>query len=200
MTGKIALEEHIESPDFAATGSHKFTDSVYFGDVNHRLQEYKLRLEDMDATGIETTILSLTQPGIEGVTDKNKAIDTAKRMNDHMAEFFVANNPGRFLGFAAVPLQDPQAAAKELERAVKQLGFKGLSSTVTQTSGMRTRHGTLTKLLYGSSGSASNRWTCLSICILAFLCRVNSVSTKVTKDCSVLPGALASRRLPTPYA
>ncbi len=79
----------------------------------------------MDATGIETTILSLTQPGIEGVTDKNRTIDTAKRTNDHMAEFFVANNPGRFLGFATVPLQDPKAAAKELERAVKQLGFKG---------------------------------------------------------------------------
>ena len=90
MTGKIALEEHIESPDFQATGSHNFTDSVYFADVEHQLQEYKLRLEDMDATGIETTILSLTQPGIEGITDKKKAIDTAKRTNDHMAEFFVA--------------------------------------------------------------------------------------------------------------
>ena len=125
MQGKIALEEHIESSDFSATGSHNFTDGAYFADVQHRLQEYKLRLEDMDATGIETTILSLTQPGIEGILEKDKAIDTAKRMNDHMADFFVANNPGRFLGFAAVPLQDPKAAAEELERAVKQLGFKG---------------------------------------------------------------------------
>jgi predicted TIM-barrel fold metal-dependent hydrolase len=125
MIGKIAFEEHIESPDFVATGSHNFTDSVYFAEVQHRLQEYKLRLEDMDAMGIETTILSLTQPGVEGITDKNKAIDTARRTNDHIAEFFVANNPGRFLGFATVPLQDPKAAAKELERAVTHLGFKG---------------------------------------------------------------------------
>jgi gamma-resorcylate decarboxylase len=49
----------------------------------------------------------------------------AKKMNDHMANFFVKNNPGRFLGFATVPLQDPAAAAKELERAVKELGFVG---------------------------------------------------------------------------
>ena len=125
MKGKIALEEHIESPDFPATGTHNFTDPTYFDDVENRLQEYKLRLEDMDATGIETTILSLTQPGVEGITQTKLAIDTAKKMNDHMANFFVKNNPGRFLGFAAVPLQDPAAAAKELERAVKELGFVG---------------------------------------------------------------------------
>jgi hypothetical protein len=69
LMDKIALEEHIESPDFQATGSHNFTDSVYFADVEHQLQEYKLRLDDMDATGIETTILLLTQPGIEDITD-----------------------------------------------------------------------------------------------------------------------------------
>jgi predicted TIM-barrel fold metal-dependent hydrolase len=53
------------------------------------------------------------------------AIDTTKKMNDHMANFFVKSNPGRFLGFAAVPMQDPAAAAKELVRAVKELGFVG---------------------------------------------------------------------------
>jgi gamma-resorcylate decarboxylase len=125
MDRKIALEEHIESPDFMATGSHNFTDPAYFEDVENRLQEYQLRLQDMDATGIETTILSLTQPGIEGITNTKKAIDMAKKMNDHMANFFVKANPGRFLGFAAVPLQDPAAAAKELRRAVKDLGFVG---------------------------------------------------------------------------
>ena len=103
MKGKIALEEHIESPDFLATGTHAFTDASYFEDVENRLQEYKVRLEDMDATGIEATILSLTQPGVEGIPQAKLAIDTAKKMNDHMANFFVKNNPGRFLGFATVP-------------------------------------------------------------------------------------------------
>jgi hypothetical protein len=80
MKRKIALEEHIESPDFPATGTHNFTDPTYFGDVENRLQEYKLRLEDMDATGIETTILSLTQPGVEGINEAKCAIDTAKKI------------------------------------------------------------------------------------------------------------------------
>jgi 2,3-dihydroxybenzoate decarboxylase len=125
MKDKIALEEHVESPDFEATGHHPFVDDAYFSNVQRRLQEYKMRIEDMDATGIQTTILSLTQPGIEGILDAQEAVDTAKRMNEHMANFFVRNNPGRFLGFAAVPLQNPKEAAKELEHAIKDLGFMG---------------------------------------------------------------------------
>jgi 2,3-dihydroxybenzoate decarboxylase len=34
-------------------------------------------------------------------------------------------HPTRFGGFAALPLQDPKAAAAELERTVKQYGFCG---------------------------------------------------------------------------
>ena len=33
--------------------------------------------------------------------------------------------PERFFGFAALPTQDPVAAAEELERTVKNFGFRG---------------------------------------------------------------------------
>ncbi|MCI3985354.1 amidohydrolase family protein [Bacillus vallismortis] len=125
MNGKIALEEHWESPDFPATGSHNFTDDEYFSAVQKRLQEFENRIEDMDRNGIQTSILSLTQPGIEGITDPERAVKLAKQMNDHAAEFFVSKHPDRFKAFAAVPLQDPEEAAKELERAVNELGFAG---------------------------------------------------------------------------
>ncbi|MFK3811951.1 amidohydrolase family protein [Bacillus halotolerans] len=125
MHGKIALEEHWESPDFPATGSHNFTDDEYFSAVQKRLQEFEKRIEDMDKNGIQTSILSLTQPGIEGITDPDRAVKLAKQMNDHAAEFFVSKHPDRFKAFAAVPLQDPEEAAKELERAVNELGFVG---------------------------------------------------------------------------
>jgi gamma-resorcylate decarboxylase len=46
-------------------------------------------------------------------------------MNDHAAENLVARHPQRLRAFAAVPLQDPQKAAVELERAVRDLGFVG---------------------------------------------------------------------------
>jgi 2,3-dihydroxybenzoate decarboxylase len=52
-------------------------------------------------------------------------VATARRVNDHLADV-VAAHPTRFAGFAALPLQDPQAAVVELRRAVEQLGLKGV--------------------------------------------------------------------------
>lgn len=124
MQFKIALEEHWESAEFHATGSHDFTDPLYFADVQRRLQEVDERVEDMDRNGIGISILSLTQPGIEGVTDKGKAVDLARAMNDEAASL-VARHPARLRAFAAVPLQDPEKAADELERAVRDHGFVG---------------------------------------------------------------------------
>ena len=48
----------------------------------------------------------------------------AKKTNDLLAEV-VQKHPGRFMGFAALAPQNPQKAAHELERAVKELGFIG---------------------------------------------------------------------------
>jgi 2,3-dihydroxybenzoate decarboxylase len=125
MDGKIALEEHWEPEDFDATGEHSFTKPDYFADVERRLKEVDQRVKDMDRNGIGVSILSLTQPGIEGITDTRTAIDTAKRLNDHAAKELVSRHPDRLQMFAAVPLQDPQAAAAELEHAVKDLGAVG---------------------------------------------------------------------------
>lgn len=125
MDGKIALEEHYESPDFPASGTHEFTRADYFAEVQRRLREVDQRVEDMDRNGIGVSILSLTQPGIEGVTDPREAVDLARRMNDHAAEHLVARHPDRLRAFAAVPLQEPERAAEELERAVRDLGFVG---------------------------------------------------------------------------
>lgn len=125
MTGKIALEEHWELPGLDATGEHNFTEPNYFAEVERRLTEVDDRLKDMDRNGIEVTILSLTQPGIEGITDTKAAVDTAKRANDYVAKEMVGGHPDRFRFFASVPLQDPDAAAAELERAVKELGAVG---------------------------------------------------------------------------
>jgi 2,3-dihydroxybenzoate decarboxylase len=58
------------------------------------------------------------------VTDPRRAVTLAQRANDTLADV-VAANPTRYGGFAALPLQDPQAAAAELTRCVTQLGFHG---------------------------------------------------------------------------
>jgi 2,3-dihydroxybenzoate decarboxylase len=54
----------------------------------------------------------------------NEATQLARRANDYLAEE-IARRPDRFQGFAALPMQDPEQATRELIRCVTQLGFKG---------------------------------------------------------------------------
>jgi aminocarboxymuconate-semialdehyde decarboxylase len=51
-------------------------------------------------------------------------LDLSRRLNDHIAEV-VRANPKRFTGLATIPLQDPDLAARELERCVRELGLRG---------------------------------------------------------------------------
>ncbi|KAG9856936.1 hypothetical protein KCU98_g1155, partial [Aureobasidium melanogenum] len=136
--GKIAIEEACGSPFFNANqtipraplihgfkGKLPFSDEV-IADVEKRLNDTKLRIQSMDQSGIEFEIVSLTSPGIEGVCDPKLAAEYARKTNDWMYETFVKAHPDRFGFFACVPMQDPKAAAEELERAVTKLGAKGV--------------------------------------------------------------------------
>jgi 5-carboxyvanillate decarboxylase len=92
--------------------------------VSERLQDLGARrIADMDATGIDIQILSLTSPGVQ-IFDPDTAVGLARSANDELAAA-VAAHPTRYAALAAVAPQDPAAAAKELERAVQKLGFKG---------------------------------------------------------------------------
>lgn len=132
MQGKIALEEHFLLPSTptptwpsSVNPATNALDPTYFQDVHRRLVDASLRIEEMDRCGIELMVLWLNQPGVQGIPEAAKAIETARRVNDELAERFVGAYPRRFAGFAAIPLQDVGAAGDELERAVTQLGFKG---------------------------------------------------------------------------
>ena len=80
------------------------------------------RLADMDATGIARQLVFLSSPGVQ-VFDASTAVSLSWECNDQLIERINAN-PDRFSGLAAIAPQNPAAAAKELQRAVK-LGFKG---------------------------------------------------------------------------
>ena len=82
-----------------------------------------LRLADMDATGIDMQIVSLTCPGVQ-IFDAATATSLASRFNDELAEA-VRRHPTRFAGLAAIAPQDPRRAAQELVRGVRKLGLKG---------------------------------------------------------------------------
>ena len=81
------------------------------------------RIADMDDTGIGLQVLSLTAPGVNALdTDEARALSVSS--NDELAEA-IARHSGRFAGLGAFAPQDPAHAAKEIERGVKKLGFKG---------------------------------------------------------------------------
>ncbi|VCU67975.1 Amidohydrolase [Pigmentiphaga humi] len=123
-TGKIALEEHF-ALDETLEDSRPFVPEKDWPELRSRLldvQDRRLRL--MDEHGIETMILSLNAPAVQAVADHRQATELARRANDFLAEQ-VARRPGRFRGFAALALQDPEQASAELQRCVKDLGFVG---------------------------------------------------------------------------
>jgi 5-carboxyvanillate decarboxylase len=81
------------------------------------------RLKDMDEAGIDMQVISAL-PWHEGLVDPSEATAMARRTNDETHEI-IKKYPKRYAGFAGLAFQDPEAASKELERAVKDLGLKG---------------------------------------------------------------------------
>jgi 2,3-dihydroxybenzoate decarboxylase len=127
--GKIALEEHFALPESIDTsyGAQSVADYWTQYGPEFRLQIQDIgsgRIEEMDRGGVEVCILSLGAPGIQAIPTISQAIARARRANDYLAEH-IAKYPKRLKGFAALPLQDPQAAAQELTRCIKELGFCG---------------------------------------------------------------------------
>jgi len=96
-----------------------FSDSLLTSLLN--LGEERLRI--MDAHGIDIQILSLSAPGLEQFSPEI-GTHLATAANSELAEA-IERYPDRFMGFAALAPNAPEAAADELERAVKELGFVG---------------------------------------------------------------------------
>jgi 2,3-dihydroxybenzoate decarboxylase len=94
-------------------------------DLSHRLIDVQdTRLREMDRHGVEMMILSLNAPAVQSIHDVPAAIAVARQANDVLAEH-VRKRPSRFAAFAALPMQDPDAAIAELTRCIKELGFVG---------------------------------------------------------------------------
>ena len=87
--------------------------------------DLEARFRSMDAVEGYLQVLTLCLPPIEQIATGATGVDLARRVNDSMADL-VARYPHRFVGFAAsLPLDDPDASAAELDRAVSTLGALG---------------------------------------------------------------------------
>jgi len=129
MRDKIALEEHVSTGAMNSlwddAGEASRNGKEYMNWVEQRLLDVPKRIKDMDDCGIATTILSMTSPGVQGITDVQLAVSSARQTNDYIHETFVKPHPARFAFFACVAMQDPEAAAGELRRSITELGAKG---------------------------------------------------------------------------
>jgi len=124
---KIALEEHFMAPGFEIY-SKTFIQHIPQDQREKLAQQLadidEIRISEMDRAGIDYVVLSQTGPAVQAEKTAEGGIARAQENNDYLAGK-ISKHPTRFGGFAAVPMQDPKAAAQELARAVTELGFKG---------------------------------------------------------------------------
>jgi predicted TIM-barrel fold metal-dependent hydrolase len=125
----ITLEEHYASPSFIeGPGKGLREHAKNFTGPRANLLEQLVdvgdrRIGDMDKASIDMQILSLTSPGVEQL-EGDEAVKIARSSNDFLADA-VKKNPTRFAAFATLPTIIPDKASAELERTIREYGFKG---------------------------------------------------------------------------
>jgi len=125
----ITLEEHYASPAFMTGPGRGLKERAkdFTGSRASLLEQLcdvgARRIAEMDAAEIDVQVLSLTSPGVEQL-DAPEAMALAREANEFVADA-VRNSPTRFAGFATIPTAAPDQAADELERTVRDHGFKG---------------------------------------------------------------------------
>jgi predicted TIM-barrel fold metal-dependent hydrolase len=127
----IGLEEHFLTPEVLSAWQAldpRFQDVALKhsdqGEIGDKLRDLAdRRIADMDETGLDVQVLSLTAPGLQSL-EPPEAVRLQRSTNDLIAQT-VRLYPDRFQGFATLATPDPEAAARELERAVGELGLNG---------------------------------------------------------------------------
>ena len=129
MKKLIAIEEHylsetINRKVMELTGKRAFFAPPVDGENYESPAAFAAgRLAHMDQAGIDAELLSYAS-AFPAQMDAEYAGKLCSELNDEMREV-MAICPERFFCLAALPVSDPAAAAQELERTVRQCGFKG---------------------------------------------------------------------------
>ena len=120
----------LSRPEFVITTKRQEGDAVdldirgkHFG-LNTTFFHLEKQLERMQRDGVERAMLSLATPFIDYHLDAPLASEAASVFNDALAEA-IAPDRDRFGGWALLPMQDPEAAARELRRCVRDHRFIG---------------------------------------------------------------------------
>jgi len=123
----IDLEAHFLTPDIIEyLRSTGWVSGISKDSISERslLDLGEGRINCMDAAGIDMQVLSLPPPGVQ-MLEASDGTDWSRRVNDELSAA-VKKYPDRFVGLATVAPQNPEEAADEIERAVLELGLKGV--------------------------------------------------------------------------
>src|SRR5262249_53195872 len=124
MQRKIGLEEHFAIEETLGDSRGYLPDETWSELRARVLDIHDRRLREMDQHGAELMVLSLNAPAPQATPQLARAADVARTATDYLAEQ-VGRRPDRFQAVAALPLQDPERAANELTRCVKDFGMRG---------------------------------------------------------------------------
>jgi aminocarboxymuconate-semialdehyde decarboxylase len=110
---------HFQSPETKAVNDKQEVD------LKTRITGLDERLADLDAMGLDMQLVMPPPPQCYYTVPLDIAAEAARMVNDGLAEF-VARKPDRFVALGTAPMSDGNEAAKELERCMTRLGFKGV--------------------------------------------------------------------------
>jgi predicted TIM-barrel fold metal-dependent hydrolase len=116
---RIDVHHHLSPPSYIAASI-----ANNFGDGPMRKWTPENSLADMDQAGIAVAMLSVTQPGVN-FTSGEPARKLARECNEYAARL-IADHPGRFGGFAMLPLTDVDGSLKEIAYALDTLKLDGI--------------------------------------------------------------------------
>ncbi len=121
----VDVEHHAAAEELLEKGSSKsgmYCERYWDKDGKMKVLSYvessrvEERLQFMDETGIDVAVLS---------TNPLKTLDQSIKWHNHCAQM-IRQAPGRFVGLATIPPLGGKPAFKELERGIKELGFRGV--------------------------------------------------------------------------
>ena len=123
---RYSEEEIFDRFIVSATGRHsaELNRGIMAG-IRDALRDPQKKIRDMEEKGLAFNVLSSTPLAFLYEVEDDLAVELARFHNDQLSEL-VKKYPDRFAAMATLPLQVPDEALKELTRATKTLGLRGV--------------------------------------------------------------------------